>query len=212
MCPQALAHASRPRPDAPRARAHARAGEVLPGECNAAARGNALGKGPVLFRISGDGVRNIKRLANGGARRLEWPRDWGAWARRPPRPSRRLGPVSPPCTGAAHPWLPITLPAHALTTPCAAAGDERFAQLELDMYRLAGEWAPEDYERQPCVDQLCRRAALLRATAFRPPLSNRAAPSTRAACSPSPTNPPLSTTQCPLPRLQNHPPQRHLHG
>ncbi|KAI8472713.1 MAG: Sodium/hydrogen exchanger family-domain-containing protein [Monoraphidium minutum] len=57
-------------------------GDVLPGRCGVSARGNALGKGPVLFCLTSEGVANVKRLA--------------------------------------------------------ADGDERFAQMELDMYRLAG--------------------------------------------------------------------------
>lgn len=56
--------------------------DVLPGKLEVVARGNAMGKGPVLFCLPAEGVAAIKRLA--------------------------------------------------------AQGDERFAQLELDMYRMAG--------------------------------------------------------------------------
>ena len=38
---------------------------MLPGETKVVARGNALGKGPVLFCLGADGVRNIRRLAAG---------------------------------------------------------------------------------------------------------------------------------------------------
>jgi hypothetical protein len=81
------------------------AGERLRGSCEVVARGNALGKGPVLFCFSGEGVANIKRLA--------------------------------------------------------AAGDERFAQLELDMYRLAGLFAIDRMREQFEVEvmQALTRAA-----------------------------------------------------
>lgn len=40
-------------------------GEVLPGSWQVCARGNALGKGPVLFCFSAEGLSQVKRLAAG---------------------------------------------------------------------------------------------------------------------------------------------------